>query len=388
MSSAARTEQQRQLLVVAGEGPEPAESFIRRDLQAWAAAGWSSVVAGLNQRHLPPAAIVPAAGKVPAGLCRAVVRSCLRLARHAPRQALALARSYRLVQATAAAAASSEVVVAQFAWLTCDVAAIAAEVAGRPLVVAVHAWDIFTQPAVLIRQRLATAAAVVACSAAAHERLLQLEAIPSARLHLIHHGLPLEEFPCRREQPTVVTRIVAVGRLEAKKGFDLLLRALVGLEGESQLQLDLVGEGRERQRLELLADKLGVRARVVFHGALTQGELRPIMAAAGLLVLPSRRLRNGDRDGIANVLLEAMALGVPLVTTTAGGAAEVVTDGVNGLLVAPDSVAQLRAAITKLCSDLTLRQRLAGQGRATVVTHFALPESGRRWAALFECGKM
>jgi glycosyltransferase involved in cell wall biosynthesis len=119
-----------------------------------------------------------------------------------------------------------------------------------------------------------------------------------------------------------------------------------------------------------------VHARVRFHGRLAPDAVRRLMASASLLVLPSRRMPDGDRDGIANVLIEAMALGVPVVTTTAGAAEEVVGDRLTGRLVPPDDVPALAAAIDELLGDAEQRGRLAQAARTTVETYFDSRSTG------------
>ena len=108
------------------------------------------------------------------------------------------------------------------------------------------------------------------------------------------------------------------------------------------------------------------------------------MARATMLVLPSRRLESGDRDGVANVLLEAMAAGVPVVTTTAGCAGEVIVDGVNGLLVPPDDPQALAAAMSRLARDAGLRASLAAAARETIRTRFCDAETICRLSSVLE----
>ena len=354
------------LAVIAGTAPEPAETFIRRDLEGLRRRGWQVEVFGLNERF---ARYAPGHhGVRGVSLAAALLRRAWRLRRR-PVQALGLLRAHRLAGRLADAAAQSDMLLAEFAWLTADLAAVASEVTGTPWVCAVHAWDIFAQPPAMVRARLADAAHVVACSAAA-VRTVTGCGIGAARVSLVPHGLSLAEFPCRGSQPAAGAPLVAVGRIEPKKGFDLLIAALARLRAPETPVLHIAGDGSQRAALEALAARFGVQARVHFHGRLAPDAVRRLMAGAALLALPSRRLPDGDRDGIANVLLEAMALGVPVVTTTAGAAAEVVGDRVTGRLVPPDDVTALAAALEELLGDAEQRARLARTARATVETYF------------------
>ena len=355
------------LVVIAGTAPEPDETFIRRDLAGLRRHGWQVQVFGLNARFARP---VPGRRRGPGRvrLAAALLRRAWQLRRR-PAQALALLRAHRLAGRLADAAAEADLLLAEFAWLTADLAAVAAAATGAPWVCAVHAWDLFTQPPGLVRARLADAARIVACSTAAAEAVAAC-GIDAARTALVHHGVPLEAFPFRQSQPAAGAPLVAVGRLEAKKGFDLLIAALARLSTPEPPELHLAGDGSQRAALEALAARLGVQPRVRFHGRLAPDAVRRLMASASLLVLPSRRMPDGDRDGIANVLIEAMALGVPVVTTMAGAAAEVVGDRVTGRLVPPDDVPALAAALEELLGDAEQRARLAQAARATVETYF------------------
>ena len=355
------------LVVIAGTAPEPDETFIRRDLEGLRRHGWQVQVFGLNARFARPA---PGRRRGPGRvrLAAALLRRAWQLRRR-PAQALALLRAHRLAGRLADAAAEADLLLAEFAWLTADLAAVAAAATGAPWVCAVHAWDLFTQPPGLVRARLADAARTVACSAAAAEAVAAC-GIDAARTSLVHHGVPLEAFTFRRSQPAAGAPLVAVGRLETKKGFDLLIAALARLRTLEPPELHLAGDGSQRAALEALAARLGVQPRVRFHGRLAPDAVRRLMASASLLVLPSRRMPDGDRDGIANVLIEAMALGVPVVTTRAGAAEEIVGDRLTGRLVPPDDVPALAAALEELLGDAEQRGRLAQAARATVETYF------------------
>ena len=125
-----------------------------------------------------------------------------------------------------------------------------------------------------------------------------------------------------------------------------------------------------KHQLTRLASELGIATSTTFHGQLDQSQLRRHLSRATLLALPSRQLPSGDRDGIANVLLEAMALGVPVITTTAGAAGEIITHRHNGLLVPPEDIPALRHALQTLLSNLPLRTQLSQAARATVEKNF------------------
>jgi glycosyltransferase involved in cell wall biosynthesis len=308
-------------------------------------------------------------------LCRAILRQhwrtpryCLSLLRHAG-QAAALAEHLRGV--------SNAHILAQFAWTTADVARMAAALAAAPFSVRVHAWDVFTQSRRALRRRMDSATAVLPCSQAAADAVRAC-GYPAPRIAVVHHGLPLDDPAWAWRPPTGSTRIVGIGRLVPKKGIDVLLDACaLLLRDDVDFALEWIGDGPEETRLRRLANALGLERHVHFAGALPPDECRNRLRAAGLLVLPSLRLPDGDSDGIANVLVEAMALGVPVVTTTAGAAPEVITHGVNGLLVAPDDAAALATALRKCLDFATDRAAMSRAARQTVEREFDLSVNTR-----------
>src|SRR5207248_10763712 len=132
----------------------------------------------------------------------------------------------------------------------------------------------------------------------------------------------------------------------------------------------IAGEGAEWPRLQRLVHELSLADRVTFLGPLTQEEVRAEYAAADVFALPCRRLANGDRDGLPNVILEAMAHGLPVVTTPLRGGGEAVVDGECGLLVEPGNEHDLAAALDEVLVDSVLRARLGAQARERVRERF------------------
>jgi glycosyltransferase involved in cell wall biosynthesis len=147
--------------------------------------------------------------------------------------------------------------------------------------------------------------------------------------------------------------IVGLGRLVPIKGFDLLVRALAIVVSQvPTARVLLVGEGAERAHLETIAASLGVAGRLRLTGETT--EVAPYLAAADIVAVPSRN------EGMGRVIVEAMALGRPVVATAVGGIPDVVTDGECGRLVEPEDVDALAAALIELGRDPALRRKLGG----------------------------
>lgn len=159
-------------------------------------------------------------------------------------------------------------------------------------------------------------------------------------------------------------RLLAVGRLVGQKGIDVLLNALArpGLE---RVELDLVGDGEWRSDLEAQAVRLGLAARVRFRGWLDRSDLATVYREADLFVLASRD------EGMPNVVLEAMASGLPVVSTTVPGARDLVVEGETGLLVPPEDPTALADALRRLVADADTRVWFGARGRVRVEDSFS-----------------
>ncbi|MBI4635717.1 MAG: glycosyltransferase [Candidatus Rokubacteria bacterium] len=162
--------------------------------------------------------------------------------------------------------------------------------------------------------------------------------------------------------------VVCVGRLDRYKGQQYLLEAVAILGRERpNIRLALVGDGRFRPRLEAQASALGIGPRVIFSGALA--DVRRALAAADLFVLPS------EEEGMPGAVLEAMAMGLPVVATAVGGVPEIVVDGETGMLVAPRQPTALAEAMGRVLEDPALAGRVGCLGRRRVVEEFSIERS-------------
>lgn len=191
----------------------------------------------------------------------------------------------------------------------------------------------------------------------------------AARCHYAPVGVDTEHWAPlprpRREPGANRLELVCVGRLHESKGFDTALRALRRvLDGGVDARLALLGEGPERQALEAQARELGLGGRVRLAGSVPEDEVRRALAAADIFLLPSHA------EPLGVVVMEAMALGVPVIVTRAGGVAEIVTDGVDGLMVPPRDPEALAAAILALAADPGRRAMLVAAARRKVSERF------------------
>jgi glycosyltransferase involved in cell wall biosynthesis len=187
----------------------------------------------------------------------------------------------------------------------------------------------------------------------------------------------------RGEDPARPVTILSVGRLVEKKGTDVLLEALACLPPELHWRLVHAGGGPLRGELERRAAALGLAGRVTWRGPCTQVELLEAYRAADLFALASRVARDGDRDGLPNVLAEAQSQGLACVATRVSGIPELVDDGATGLLVPPESPGEFARALAALIRDPARRRTLGEAGRRRVHERFGLEANIARLAAKF-----
>jgi colanic acid/amylovoran biosynthesis glycosyltransferase len=198
------------------------------------------------------------------------------------------------------------------------------------------------------------------------------------KIHLHHLGLDLADYPYQPHgrQPN---KVLGVGGLEKYKGFDYLLHAARELRCQDiEVQVELVGDGKERGPLEALAKKLKIQDKVRFLGWLPPDQVKTIMKQATLLVHPSR----GLGDAVPTVIKESMALGTPIVASNVAGIPELLDGGRCGMLVPPKNVKALAAAMKTLLNNNAIREMYSQAAREHSEAQFDLTINGRRLADL------
>lgn len=249
-----------------------------------------------------------------------------------------------------------------------------------PYSVTAHANDIYVNP-LLLPEKMAEAKFVATCTQYNETHLANLNGRDLRhKLHCIYHGLEVDHYqPLPRKRPFTTPLLLAVGQLKEKKGFTYLLRACHLLKDQGyEFQCHIVGEGPDRQKLAHQIQQLGLVETVTLCGALPHQAVIGKYEEADIFVLPCIIGEDGDRDGIPNVILEAMAMELPVVSTCHSGIPEVVVDGVNGLLVPPADESALAQALAKLLEDENGRWRLGQCGRQTVIESFSVEKNVER----------
>jgi glycosyltransferase involved in cell wall biosynthesis len=249
-----------------------------------------------------------------------------------------------------------------------------------------HARDLYQVPPAVLLERAERASAIVTCCKANVEYLNK--ALPrelSDKVRLIYHGKDLQMAPVRTRSALDVPLILSVGRLVEKKGFADLLMACYWLKHEqARFRCVIYGDGPQSQALAKMVEQLDLSGHVTLAGARSRQEIVSAYLQADVFVLTPFVMDNGDRDGIPNVLIEAMACGLPVVTTPVGGIPELVRHDHNGLLATPRGVSEIAAHIALLIRDEDCRTRLGVAARHTVEEYFDARIAGGQLAELFE----
>ncbi|MDH3701144.1 MAG: glycosyltransferase [Alphaproteobacteria bacterium] len=257
---------------------------------------------------------------------------------------------------------------AHFMHTPASVARYAARMCRLPFSVSAHARDIWTTPGWDLAAKLREAAWTVTCSAAGAERLRALE--PDHPAELIYHGLDLDRFPPMPDRRPArngtdardPVRLLCVARAVDKKGIDVLLGALAELPGRRHWTLDHIGGGPGLGTLQRQALRHGLGNRIRWHGPQPQHAVLRALRRADVFALACRQDRDGDQDGLPNVLMEAQSQALPVVATRISGIPELIVDAETGLLAAPGDPRSLALALDRLIADPSLRDRLGGAG--------------------------
>jgi glycosyltransferase involved in cell wall biosynthesis len=337
-----------------------------------------------NLRPFVPS-IVTVARRRPAGLARATAAALAQAAR-ARESCRAWPRKVYVKELLQAVALAERLLAApdvrhlhaHFAHGCTTVAWLASMITGLPFSFTGHAKDIYAErlnPAGLLRRKLLAARFAVTCTEANRRHLRRIA--PEADVHRVYHGLNsdfslLLDSSAPARSPNGRLRLLGVGRLVEKKGFDVLVDACAQLEARGiEVEAAIVGEDGDHGAVvrRRIAER-GLAGRVVLAGPKSQAELLDEYRRADALCLPCRIVDGGDRDGIPNVLVEAMACGLPSVSTAISGIPELIEHERNGLLVPPDDPRAIASALARIHTDRELAGRVARAARATVGERF------------------
>jgi glycosyltransferase involved in cell wall biosynthesis len=401
---------------ILGTFPQPSQTFIAREIRGLRQCGIPILIFALTRRprealeeadriwyddvHFVPRVLTPSVvgatlqllGRSPSK----VLRACARVIAlpHRPRvlalRAIALSMAATWIARTIERLGGCRQVHAHFALAQTEVAMVVSALLGRPFSFTAHARDIYATPSAL-EAKMQAAATVVTCTAFNVEHLRGLSAdLPADRIQLVHHGVDASAASrvAARRQPQIacstVPVILAAGRLVEKKGFDTLIAACGQLRRNGiAFRCRIYGTGSLLTRLRRQVVAGSLTEVVELPGWISPDRLLEQMGGAAVFAMPSRVSRGGDRDGIPNVVLEAMASGVPVVATRVSGIPEAIVDDVTGLLVQPDNAIAFAHALQRILTDDRLAAELGARARARIDEEFTLQVASERLARLF-----
>lgn len=248
-----------------------------------------------------------------------------------------------------------------------------------PSIVSFHGADVHVNVASQAARRLfldlfASCTLVLARSESLAASVLEL-GCPPAKLRIQRAGIPLDEFRsiARRKPADGEWKLLQACRLIEKKGLETTLRAFAKfLQRYPNARLTIAGDGPLRGPLEDLATRLGVEKGIYFAGFVTQPALLALYRESHVFVHPSEQTPDGNREGVPNSMLEAMATGLPCIATRHGGIPEAITHLESGILVGESDANALAEWLERLAEDDELRDRLGRDGAGTIAKKFDL----------------
>jgi glycosyltransferase involved in cell wall biosynthesis len=262
---------------------------------------------------------------------------------------------------------------AHFAHSPSSVAMFASLLSGIDFSFTAHAKDIYTSNPAQLREKISLARFVVTCTEYNRQTLTRVAGGGGRSIHRVYHGIDVRLFSAgfADEMPVPPYRILSVARLVPKKGLPTVLRALRLLREQGvDFRYTLVGDGDERDKILALIQKLDLAGVCRWKGTMPHEAVMAYYRESDLFVLGCQQAANGDRDGIPNVFIESMAMGVPVVGTWISAIPELITDGRTGRLVPPQRPKEMAAAMLDLLTNAELRKRLVPAARDRVLSAF------------------
>jgi len=258
---------------------------------------------------------------------------------------------------------------AHFAHSPSSVAMFASQLSGIEFSFTGHAKDIYTSNPLQLKEKMAKARFVVTCTEYNRRHLSMLAGNTNNALYRMYHGIDLNLFSSLdpHTNPTAPYRLVTVARLVPKKGLPTVYRALHRLQqAGADFQHTLIGEGDDRDKILTLIRDLGLSGSCKWVGTLAHEDVLDYYRHSDLFVLGCEQATNGDQDGIPNVFVESLAMGLPVVGTRLSAIPELIEDGKTGLLVQPGNDAEMARAMLRILTDTQLREQIIHSGRERV----------------------
>lgn len=268
---------------------------------------------------------------------------------------------------------------AHFGFLPADIAMQLSKSTGKPFSFTAHAQDLYANDKEKLLRLIKGAKLILTCTKYGESYLKKI-APKDASIHCIYHGVNLKQWPFigkKTFNPKEV-KVLFVGRLVEKKGIHVLLKAMVErFVSGRPIKCSITGSGPMESELISLVKGLGLANHVHFKGHVSHENLLALFQQHDLLICPSIQAKNHDMDGIPNVILEAMAVGLPVIASNISGIPEVISHGETGILVKPGDSDGINQHIDELMSDRQRYQQIRRAARAQLEKRFDLQERNK-----------
>ena len=273
---------------------------------------------------------------------------------------------------------------AHFATYPALTAMTVSKLTGIPFTFTTHAHDIFLDKKLLLEKSI-NAKDIIAISDFNRKYITDhCKNGVASKIKVVHCGIDLNEFAFSHEKTeTGENVIIGIGRLSKMKGFDYLVKACGLIKARIPFKCYIIGEGPMRNELEGLIGTLGLDKQVILTGVLDSSQIKNMLGKATVFSLPSIWDDEDGQDGIPVVLMEAMAMGIPVVSTRISGIPELIEDGKAGFLVEPKNVKELADKLYSIITDKTLREKFSANGRRKVEQGFDINKNAASLLEVF-----
>ncbi len=269
---------------------------------------------------------------------------------------------------------------AHFAFIPTEIAQFLSKELGTDFSFTAHAKDLYVNDAKKLHAYIDQAKFVITCTQFGKTYLQKISPL-NKNIHCIHHGISMENWPFQ-EVKRIATghiKLLYVGRLVEKKGIHLLIEAIHHLKSSGiPVECTFAGSGPLAKKLAATAKELDLSNQVRFIGYVSHKDLRSYYQTHDLLVCPSVQARNMDMDGMPNVMLEAMAIGVPVIASDLSGIPEIITHRETGMLFQSGNVEGIVQHIKTLYADPKLYDQIRKAARKQLEEEFDLNVSNKK----------
>lgn len=278
---------------------------------------------------------------------------------------------------------------AHFAFIGSEIACLLSKQLGVKFSFTAHAQDIYTNHAYKLKNLVNEASFIITCTKYNREYLQQLAGAKkdSDKIFTVYHGIDISKWTLngfKKRLISPVVHILSVARLVEKKGLFFLLKAIKLLvEKGMRVRCTIIGEGPLQRQLKGCVREMGLYNYIDLTGFVPQSEVKGHLGNANIFVLSSTVAENGDRDGLPNVIPEAMVMGVPVVSTPVSAIPEIIEDGITGILVKEKDEKALANAISELVNDRKLYNRIAENSKRKILEKFTIEKSTEKLTTIF-----